>query len=159
MKVLKYLVVFIILSVLQTTFCQFISIRGIAPDLIVLFIIYIGMKEGGLAGVYTGFAAGLCFDVYSPQILGAGALAKCLIGYLTGLLDERTLKIDDKYKIGIVCLASLLHDLILSASLYGIPAAFQTAFLPVMLPTALYTTLAGGIYILIDSRRINRDLV
>jgi rod shape-determining protein MreD len=153
MKVIKYILIFIVLTVLQTTFCHFISIRGITPDLIVLFIIYISMKEGGLVGVYTGFAAGLCFDVYSPQVLGAGALAKCVIGYLTGLIDERTLKIDDKYKIGVVFLASLLHDLILYASIYSLPAAFHSAFLPVMLPTALYTTLAGGIYILIDSRR------
>jgi rod shape-determining protein MreD len=153
MKILKYLLIFFVLTVLQTTFVHFIAIRGVSPNLILLFIIYLSMKEGGLVGVYAGFAAGISFDVYSPQILGAGALAKSIIGYLTGLMDERTLKIDDKYKIGILFLASILHDIILYASIYSLSSAFKTAFLPLILPTALYTTLAGGIFILISSRR------
>jgi len=153
MKVLKYSIIFLVFTILQTTFCNFISIRGIAPDLIVLFIIYISIKEGGLVGVYTGFAAGISFDVYSPQVLGTGAMANSIIGYLAGLMDERTLKIDDKYKIGIVFFAAVLHDTILYSAIHSISAAFETAFLPLILPSSLYTTLAGGIFIIIDSRR------
>lgn len=153
MKIAKYLILFILFTILQTTFCHFISIRGIEPNLILLFILYVSLKEGGLVGVYTGFGAGLCFDVYSPQILGAGALAKSVVGYLTGFMDERTLKIDDKYKIGIVFLAALLHDILVYSAVHSLADAFNTAFLPLILPTALYTTLAGGIFILIDSRR------
>ncbi|MFH0919036.1 MAG: rod shape-determining protein MreD [Fibrobacterota bacterium] len=153
LKALWYFLAFLVLVVLQTTFCRLISVGGIQPDLLLIFIIFVSMKEGPTAGVWTGFLAGLLFDVYSPQNLGSGSLAKSIIGLATGLLDERTIKIDDRLRLLIMFTAALLHGLILHASVYPVASAFTVAFLPQILPGALYTTLVGGIVVFIDSRR------
>jgi len=154
-RILFYSILFIVLAVLQTTFCHLIAIRGIEPDLIVLFVVAIAMKEGGFVGVWFGFLAGLFFDVFSPQVLGTGSLAKSLLGYFAGLLDERTIKIDDKYRIAVIFFAVLLHDLIVAIATTGVHSTFESLFLTRILPAALYTTFFGGLYVLIEARRQN----
>jgi len=153
LKALWYFFAFLAVVVLQTTFCHLISVGGIEPDLILIFVIFVSMKEGATAGVWTGFLAGLLFDVYSPQNLGCGSLAKALIGFSTGLLDERTLKIDDRLRLLIIFAAALFHGLILHCVVFSLKSALTAAFLPHILPGALYTTLVGGVVVFIDSRR------
>jgi rod shape-determining protein MreD len=153
MKFLRYFLVFIALTVVQTTLCRLIAVKGVQPDLILIFIVYLSMKEGAMAGILCGFLAGLFFDVYSPQHLGAGSLAKSIVGYLSGLLDERNITLDDKYKMLVLFIAALFHDTVTASFAYGPAAAFKTILVFQSLPAALYTAFVGGIFFLAASRR------
>jgi rod shape-determining protein MreD len=153
MRYLNYVVAFIVLIILQTTLVEFISIKGIKPDLIICLLVYLSMKEGALAGIFGGFLMGLSMDVYSPQTLGTGSLAKSVIGYFTGLLDERNITLDEKYKLLVLLLAAVLHQLIISILVFGLGPAIKIHLLSSILPNALYTTLVGGLFLLVISRR------
>lgn len=154
MKIVRYVLLFILIVILQTTLCKFISVRGIEPDLIVLFILFVAIQYGALAGVWAGFFAGMIWDVYSPQTpLGSGIIANSIIGYLAGLMDERTLKLDEKYRLILIFVATLLHGLIFTSVAFSLRTAFHDALVSSILPSALYTTLIGGVLLIIASRK------
>ncbi|OGS36488.1 MAG: rod shape-determining protein MreD [Elusimicrobia bacterium RIFOXYB2_FULL_49_7] len=153
MKFIRYLAAFIAVVIIQTTLCRLISIKGIAPDLLLCFLLFLATKEGALIGVFTGFSMGLILDVYSPQTLGIGSLVGSVIGYLAGFLDERKITLDDKYKLPVVFLAALLKGVLTAALVFNAHAAFHHLFLSQILPTAFYTTLVGGVLLLIIGRR------
>lgn len=78
----------LIVIVLQVTFVDLISIRGIQPDLVILFVVGRALAEGPTAGVVWGFCLGFALDAVSGAILGLGALVYSLGGFITGQLGR-----------------------------------------------------------------------
>ncbi|MGE5403095.1 MAG: rod shape-determining protein MreD [Ignavibacteriales bacterium] len=75
---------FIPLAVIQLTIIPLFSYNQIAPDLILILLVYFTLRMGQLHGTILGFAFGLMFDLVSGSILGSAAFAKTLSGFLTG---------------------------------------------------------------------------
>ena len=74
----------------QTTLAQYIfrgSSTGI--DLVLIVVVYVGIKSGPVTGLLAGTVAGLIQDALSSGILGIGGLAKTLVGFLSGLLGTQ----------------------------------------------------------------------
>jgi rod shape-determining protein MreD len=63
---------------------------GGGPDLVLLLVAALALAGGPMAGVLTGFLAGLALDVAPPgsHFTGEDALVFCLIGYACGLLAD-----------------------------------------------------------------------
>jgi len=63
---------------------------GAGPDLVLLVVAALALAGGPMAGVLTGFLAGLALDVAPPgsHFVGQDALVFCLVGYLCGLLAD-----------------------------------------------------------------------
>ena len=63
---------------------------GADPDLVLLVVAALALAGGPLAGLLTGFLAGLALDVAPPgsHLVGQDALVFCLIGYACGLLAD-----------------------------------------------------------------------
>jgi rod shape-determining protein MreD len=63
---------------------------GAGPDLVLLVVAALALAGGPMAGVLTGFLAGLALDVAPPSshLVGQNALVFCLVGYLCGLLAD-----------------------------------------------------------------------
>jgi rod shape-determining protein MreD len=61
---------------------------GTGPDLVLLTVAALALANGPMAGVLTGFCAGLAMDVAPPagHLVGQDALVFCLAGYTCGLL-------------------------------------------------------------------------
>ena len=77
--------------VLQLTVVDRIAFPGGAgPDLVLLVVASLALAGGSMAGVLTGFLAGLALDVAPPgsHFVGQNALVFCLVGYLCGLLAD-----------------------------------------------------------------------
>jgi rod shape-determining protein MreD len=75
--------------VFQLTVADRITLPGgTGPDLVLLMVAALALANGPLAGVLTGFWAGLALDVAPPgsHFVGQDALVFCLIGYACGLL-------------------------------------------------------------------------
>ena len=73
--------------VLQLTVLDLLPLPGgIAPDLVLLVVVALALSSGPLAGLVTGFAAGLALDLAPPasHAIGAYALVFCLVGYVCG---------------------------------------------------------------------------
>jgi rod shape-determining protein MreD len=63
---------------------------GAGPDLVLLVVAALALAGGPMAGVLTGFLAGLALDVAPPgsHLVGQNALVFCLVGYACGLLAD-----------------------------------------------------------------------
>jgi rod shape-determining protein MreD len=84
-------VVVAITVVFQLTVVDRIAFPGGAgPDLVLLVVAALALAGGPMAGVLTGFLAGLALDVAPPgsHLVGQNALVFCLVGYACGLLAD-----------------------------------------------------------------------
>ncbi|MGH3190481.1 MAG: rod shape-determining protein MreD, partial [Streptosporangiaceae bacterium] len=91
MRALIYLVAIAVAVVVQVTVVARIAFPGGAgPDLVLLVVAVLALAGGPMAGVLTGFLAGLALDVAPPgsHFVGQNALVFCLIGYACGLAAD-----------------------------------------------------------------------
>jgi rod shape-determining protein MreD len=77
---------------LQLTLVDRLPLPGGAPDLVLLVVVALGLTGGPVAGMLTGFWAGLALDVAPPAgyLVGEHALVFCLVGYGCGRLSGMT---------------------------------------------------------------------
>lgn len=66
-----------------------LDLWGVTPDVVLLFVAYVALRRGRVAGTVTGFTAGLLMDfVVNPATLGVNALLKTLMGFVVGLFQS-----------------------------------------------------------------------
>ena len=91
MRAVIAVVVVAVTVVVQLTVVDRIAFPGGAgPDLVLLVVAALALAGGPMAGVLTGFLAGLALDVAPPgsHFTGQDALVFCLVGYFCGLLAD-----------------------------------------------------------------------
>ena len=75
---------FFILAVLQLNIVPYISIGTIKPDLILILLIFLTLKNGQIYGSVLGFLFGFFFDLFSGGMLGATMFSKTTAGFIGG---------------------------------------------------------------------------
>ncbi|HEV2536494.1 MAG TPA: rod shape-determining protein MreD [Streptosporangiaceae bacterium] len=91
MRALVSLVLTAVTVVVQVTIVDRIAFPGGGgPNLVLLLVAALALAGGPMAGLLTGFLAGLALDVAPPgsHFTGQDALVFCLIGYACGLLAD-----------------------------------------------------------------------
>lgn len=78
------ILLFIPFSIIQLTLVPWLSYNQVAPDLILILLVYYTLKVGQLGGTILGFIFGLAFDLISGTILGSAMFTKTLSGFLAG---------------------------------------------------------------------------
>ena len=73
---------------LQVTVIGRLPVPGAAPDLLLVLVLAFGLAEGPMAGMATGFVAGMLADGLSAHEMGRLALCYALAGYVTGNLQD-----------------------------------------------------------------------
>ena len=146
---LKWLGIFVLCLILQTTIVNVISISGVRPDLLILALFLLSIKRGVIPGIYAGFFTGLAQDLYAPSLLGQHALAKTIIGYAMGHFNEKIMRIGPLIRVGVLGAAFILHDCIFLIA-QGMTDSFSITLLMTelfseTLPRALYTAVFMGI--------------
>jgi rod shape-determining protein MreD len=109
--IIKWVGIFLLCFVLQTTVVPFISIAGITPDLLMVALFFLALKNGQMAAVGAGFFLGIAQDLFSaPSILGQNALSKTLAGFFAGFFNERMMRVDIVFQIVLVFITFLVND-------------------------------------------------
>ncbi len=78
--------------VLQTTIVPLIAVRGIAPDLIVILLVFYAISNGQIYGTVLGFVYGFLFDLITGSLLGSAMLSKTLSGFIAGYFSNENKK-------------------------------------------------------------------
>ncbi len=146
MNFLKGFGLMIAALILQQTVVRIISIGDVRPDILLICLVAISLRYGSVVGLFCGFLIGLVQDVYAVETLGVNALAKCLVGYGVGLLDERVLKIMPATKVFFLAGAFFIHDFIYDFAAGYKPAYMAYLFLNYSLPSGIYTLLFGALF-------------
>jgi rod shape-determining protein MreD len=80
------------LAVIQTTIGEFLMIRGVAPDLLLVWAICVGLLSGSSVGALIGFGCGLLEGGLTQMWMGAFAISKALSGFGAGVLATKLFK-------------------------------------------------------------------
>jgi rod shape-determining protein MreD len=112
---------------------------GGAPDLVLLVVVALGLTGGPVAGMLTGFWAGLALDIAPPAgyLLGEHALVFCLVGYACGRLSGITER-SAASSLGIAAMAAAGGEVlqVIVGLMFGDPGVSWPA-IQVVLPSAV----------------------
>ena len=145
MTVWKWIGVFVLSIVLQTTIVPVITMFGIGPDLPLVALFFLALRTGHTPAIWVGFAMGLVQDLYSPSILGQNALSKTMAGFCAGFFNERMMRADFVVRLVLLGIVFIVHDLAFFIVQYsksgGGPLSVLHALAFSTLPRALYSML------------------
>ncbi len=110
-----YIGLLIIILIIQSTRFDFWSIYGVKPDLVLLLLFVISFREGSITGTVFGFIGGLAQDFFSNGLLGSGAFAKSLWGFLAGKSNQRLDTHSMVVQIGLLFCISIFDGLLIHA--------------------------------------------
>ena len=155
MHIARYTLLLGLAFVLQATWLDFVSVSALKPDLILLIIIVIALREGPILATLLGFSIGLLQDTYAPADFGLNALLKCTAGFAVGHGRSRVVSDNIQVQVALVFFTVLLHDLLY----YAITDAISIVEVPYFwirygIGRAVYTGLLGALaYALLPLRQ------
>lgn len=158
-RTITYLFISLFLVVLQTTVARLLSLEGITPDLLVIWVVYLALTEGQLRATVWAFGIGLCMDLISGDFLGLSALTKTLCAFVTGYFynENKTQMTLGSYRfLLIVLFAALFHNLayFLIFTL-GTDISFWRVVFQLGLTTTLYTATVSLIPMFAFSKKLS----
>lgn len=99
-KVLKLCFVAILACVCQTNLSQYIRIAGVAPDMLIVFLVLLTSYTGAYGGFCTGALTAMLYDASVGYVLAINLVAYTFIGWaapmLRGFLDMKLSKLKHK---------------------------------------------------------------
>lgn len=156
---LKYSFISLMLVVVQTTLTRAIALGGIAPDFLVIWIVYITLKQGQLRGTIWGFSIGLFTDLLTGEFLGLSALSKTLTAFVAGYFyneNKTDLTLGSHRFLLIVLLVSFIHNtLFFFVFTLGTDLQFGGILLRYGVTTTLYTAVLSLIPMFILQRKLS----
>jgi len=141
MKYFKYTVVFLIVFFIDANLLDLISIKGITPNIILVFLIFLSLRETQMVSTLSGFGSGLFQDFFTMSLVGLSSLSYSISSFLASFFR----KLKGAHTISqlalIFFLITIIHDRIYQfIFLLGTNQQFFKSFFRFTLPKAVYTT-------------------
>lgn len=140
-----HLVLTVLLFLLmQLVVADRIAIGPVAPDFLILVVIFFALYRGTIGGSVFGFFVGLLQDLANPDLLGLNALTKSILGFVMGKVGSKTFPENTAFLFAVFMAVSFGHDVVYLVFYHwprvgnAFGAIFSTA-----LPSAAYTALFG----------------
>lgn len=156
---LKYAGIMVILLILQKTLIQLIDVTSysITPDVVLIGVVYLGIKKGKITGSVGGFVSGLILDIFSFSFIGLMALSKSVAGFVSGFFhDEAKVEryLGSYIFVLIVTFVSLFNNSVYYM-IYFQGTSLETVDILIryIIPTTVYTALISVIPVIFARRR------
>ena len=153
---IKYAVAIILAILLQKTFIWLISLSNIniTPDIVLIVVAYIAIKEGKITGTIAGFIAGILIDSISGSFFGLLALCYTIAGFVAGHFKTESDMYLRKINFLIIIFLSSFISNILNYFIFfqGTVLTIPEIFTKYVLTSSAYTTIVSIIYILFPKR-------
>ncbi|HLF15376.1 MAG TPA: rod shape-determining protein MreD [Bacteroidota bacterium] len=79
-----YVLKAVVLLLVQANLVDMISLRGITPDLLLIFIVTLAVREGQVYVLPWGFFLGLVLDLSTGTVIGLSAFSKTVAAFTAG---------------------------------------------------------------------------
>ena len=141
---LRKIVLFILVTicfVLQTTFFQFASFAGIAPNLLIVIVSSFGFMRGKKEGMYLGLFCGLVIDIFCGFYYGVYALIYMYIGYANGMFQKRFYPEDIKLPMLLIAGSDLILNFVIYLLMFLTRRRYHFLYYlrAVIIPELVYT--------------------
>lgn len=140
MQLIKYSVIYLLLLFIENNLLHLISIKNVTPDLILIFVIIISLRESKNKATAIGFLAGLIQDVFTTGFWGLSALTKSIVGFWGVFFQQPKKRYNLSYFAVVVSVLVVIHEIIFGL-IYnlGTRIGFFQLLLEYMFPRAIYT--------------------
>jgi rod shape-determining protein MreD len=158
-RIALYTLLSLLFILLQTTVVRFLSIERIVPDILLIWVVFIAVRQGQTAGTLAGFLIGLVVDFLSGAdgMLGLASLSKTVAGFVAGYFydEHKTFQTLGAYQfLIIVAVASVLQNVIYFVIfLQGTDIGWWGAIVLYGLPTSFYTVVVALLPMFAYARR------
>lgn len=151
----RHALVGLLLVLIQWLVLGRLRLWGSYPDVVLLFVAWIGLRNGRQAGAVVGFSGGVLLDVIYDT-WGIHMFVKTLVGFLVGLFpanERETLMILPQQAFVGSLVIALLHNGLLVLFL-ALEAGTKNTFMitGLWLGSALYTAAVGTLVSLFNTR-------
>lgn len=89
-RFLRYVIIGAIVLVIQRLGDDFFTISSVAPQFILLYVVYVSMREGQMAGMINGFIAGLLNDLITTHFIGYTAFLGVIAAFVAGFFYKES---------------------------------------------------------------------
>ncbi len=93
-KIIISILVSLLLFSVQFVLIPFVSIQGVIPNLVVIYVVLFSLKHGQFNGTLFGFVIGFFFDLFSSGLIGCAMLSLTISGFVAGYFYK-----DDYFEI------------------------------------------------------------
>jgi rod shape-determining protein MreD len=113
-KAVGVIVAVVLALALQTTLAGYVVKGTVAVDLVLVAVVYIALTSGPGTGLLAGTFAGLVQDALSVSnpVIGIGALAKTIVGFLAGVIGTQFIVSQPLPRFVVFFAASVVHAVI-----------------------------------------------
>jgi rod shape-determining protein MreD len=94
---------------LQTVLGRFLIRGTVAVDLVLVVVVSAALMFGSVTGLLTGTFAGLVQDYLSTGVVGIGALAKTVVGFIAGVIGTQFIVAQPLPRFVVFLGATILH--------------------------------------------------
>jgi rod shape-determining protein MreD len=156
---IKYAALLVLLIIVQKTLIWLIAVTSydVTPDLVLIGLVHIGMKQGKIYGSVGGFIVGLIIDFISFSFIGLMALSKATAGFLSGFFSnkEKVERYLNTYQFVIIILfCSIVHNIVYFTIYFqGASLGFSDILLRYVFPTSVYTAIFAIIPVIFERRK------
>lgn len=91
-KVSVYILSVIVIVLLQTTVVEYIKIKNVKPNFVLVYTVCASILEGSVGGGLIGLFAGLVQDILAGKIFGFYGLLGMYLGVIAGMSNRRLYK-------------------------------------------------------------------
>ena len=154
---IKYIFISILLVIIQTTVIRLLSLEGITPDILAIWIVYLALKQGQVKAMVWGFCIGLLLDFVTGNFIGLSALTKTLCGFFAGYFfnENKTHFTLSSYRFLIVVFFASLFQNVIYFIIFtrGTEIGLLNAIFGFGIATTLYTATLALLPMFIFARR------
>ncbi len=143
-RFIYYTIIALLISILQVSILEFISVSSITPDFLIILIVWIALVEGRLWILFAAFIYGIIFDFLSNDLMGMNALTKTIVAFVAGLFYKEAksdIQLSSLRFPLIVLICSIVHNLVYFLFYFNPSgASYINMILINGLASSLYTT-------------------
>lgn len=150
MRFIKYIIIYITLLLVEKNFLNLISIKDVTPDIILIFIIIISLREERVRSTFMGFFGGLIQDAFTTAFFGLSALTKSIVGFWGNFFQQPKKKYTMAYFMLICLVLVSVHEFIYQVILkMGTNLNFFALIFFYIIPKIAYTLAFAAIAYLV----------
>jgi rod shape-determining protein MreD len=154
---LVYVPLSLLCIVLDALVVRYLSIAGIVPDILMVWTVYIAIREGQAASTTAGFLLGATSGFLTSGVPGLLALTKTVAGFLAGYFHNENkiaITLGGYQLIVIVALCSFVHNILyFLIFLQGSDHGWFDAVITYAVPSTLYTSAIAALPMFVFARK------
>lgn len=110
--IIELFIIFLILYFLQSNFFSWYNILGVAPNLFIILMLFIGLFTGKTYGLILGVILGLILDFFVGTKIGINAIIMGITGVFGAILDKNFSKDSRITLMFMVFFSTIIFELI-----------------------------------------------